>query len=89
METGDKPLSIKDTVVVPYGGYVAIRFVINNPGWWFFHCHIETHQLEGMAAVITELPSRMLQLQDTSAAMNVKTSPTIIGVVVLLLKLLL
>lgn len=45
METGDKPLSLKDTVVVPYGGYVVIRSVINNPGWWFFHCHIETHQL--------------------------------------------
>ena len=90
METADKPLSIKDTVVVPYGGYVAIRFVINNPGWWFFHCHIETHQLEGMAAVITELPSRMLQKEDASAAISVKTSPTIIGMVLLLLlKLLL
>jgi len=45
----------KDTVFVPYGGYTVIRFTVDNPGWWFFHCHIEIHQLEGMAAVIKEL----------------------------------
>ena len=45
----------KDTVIVPYGGYTVIRFMVDNPGWWFFHCHIEIHQLEGMAAVFKEL----------------------------------
>jgi len=45
----------KDTVIVPYGGYTVVRFVVDNPGWWFFHCHIEIHQLEGMAAVFSEL----------------------------------
>ena len=45
----------KDTVIVPYGGYTVVRFMVNNPGWWFFHCHIEVHQLEGMAAVFKEL----------------------------------
>jgi len=51
----------KDTVIVPYGGYTVIRFIVDNPGWWFLHCHIEIHQLEGMAAVIKELqrPSGM------------------------------
>ena len=46
--------SEKDTVVVPPGGYVVIRFECDNPGWWFLHCHIEPHQLEGMAMVIDE-----------------------------------
>ena len=46
--------SEKDTVIVPPGGYVVIRFERNNPGWWFLHCHIEPHQLEGMAMVINE-----------------------------------
>ena len=46
----------KDTVIVPFGGYTIIRFEVNNPGWWFIHCHIEVHQLGGMAAVIRELP---------------------------------
>ena len=45
----------KDTVIIPYGGYTVIRFIVDNPGWWFFHCHIEIHQLEGMAAVFKEL----------------------------------
>ena len=47
----------KDTVIVPYGGYAVIRFIVDNPGWWFLHCHIEIHQLEGMSAVIKELQS--------------------------------
>ena len=47
----------KDTVIVPYGGYAVIRFTVDNPGWWFLHCHIEIHQLEGMSAVVKELQS--------------------------------
>ena len=45
----------KDTVIVPFGGYVVIRFVVDNPGWWFMHCHIEIHTLEGMSVVFNEL----------------------------------
>ncbi|XP_078000277.1 uncharacterized protein LOC144452935 isoform X1 [Glandiceps talaboti] len=45
---------IKDTVIVPVGGYVVIRFVADNPGWWFVHCHIEIHQVEGMALMLKE-----------------------------------
>ena len=48
----------KDTVMVPAGGYVVIDFIADNPGYWFLHCHIETHQLEGMALVINELGSQ-------------------------------
>ena len=44
----------KDTVIVPAGGYVVIAFRANNPGYWFLHCHIESHQLEGMAVLIQE-----------------------------------
>lgn len=29
----------KDTVVLPYPGYVRLRFRANNPGFWLFHCH--------------------------------------------------
>ena len=44
----------KDTVVVPPGGYVVIRFISNNWGFWYMHCHIETHFLEGMTLVVNE-----------------------------------
>ena len=42
----------KDTVVVPSGGYVVIEFISTNPGFWFLHCHIEPHMMEGMAMVL-------------------------------------
>ena len=60
----------KDTVIVPAGGYVVIRFLADNPGYWFMHCHIEPHLLDGMAVVINELydlqnhpPTELEQLQ--------------------------
>ncbi len=48
----------KDTVIVPAGGYVVIAFEADNPGYWFMHCHIESHQLEGMGVIIREYPQR-------------------------------
>ena len=45
---------LKDTVLIPAGGYAVVYFKANNPGYWFLHCHIEVHQLEGMAVVINE-----------------------------------
>ena len=47
-----------DTILVPAGGYVVIQFRSDNPGFWFFHCHIEEHLLEGMAMVVAVDPSR-------------------------------
>ena len=48
----------KDTVMVPAGGYLVINFLSDNPGWWFLHCHIEVHQLEGMALIVDETDGR-------------------------------
>ena len=44
----------KDTVMIPAGGYVVVNFITDNPGFWFLHCHIEVHQLEGMALILSE-----------------------------------
>lgn len=41
----------KNTVQVPRLGWAAIRFVADNPGAWFMHCHFEFHIAMGMAAV--------------------------------------
>ena len=46
----------KDTVIVPAGGYVVIAFQADNPGYWFMHCHMEVHLLEGMAVIVQEYP---------------------------------
>jgi iron transport multicopper oxidase len=32
------------------------RFVADNPGTWFFHCHIEWHLQAGFAVVFVEAP---------------------------------
>ncbi|KAK3090802.1 hypothetical protein FSP39_014772 [Pinctada imbricata] len=42
----------KDTVTVPDGGYVILRIHATNPGFWFFHCHIEFHAEIGMGVVL-------------------------------------
>ncbi|NP_001155158.1 venom laccase precursor [Nasonia vitripennis] len=42
---------LKDTVMVPSGGYTILRFHANNPGYWFFHCHFEMHADIGMALI--------------------------------------
>ena len=40
----------KDTVLVPaHMGRVAVEFVADNPGRWFFHCHNAYHLEAGMA----------------------------------------
>lgn len=36
---------IKDTVVVPRGGFVRFRFRASNPGYWMFHCHLQLHMV--------------------------------------------
>ncbi|XP_052228206.1 uncharacterized protein LOC127842632 [Dreissena polymorpha] len=43
---------LKDTVTVPDGGYAILRFHADNPGFWFFHCHIEFHVDIGMGILI-------------------------------------
>uniref|UniRef100_A0A1I8PG11 Uncharacterized protein n=1 Tax=Stomoxys calcitrans TaxID=35570 RepID=A0A1I8PG11_STOCA len=46
------PAVEKDTIQVPPLGYIIIRFISDNPGFWALHCHIERHSLLGMTAVL-------------------------------------
>ncbi|KAL4072061.1 laccase [Scleroderma citrinum] len=39
---------------------VTIRFVTNNPGPWFFHCHINWHLHKGFAVVMAESISQIV-----------------------------
>ncbi|CAO2166987.1 unnamed protein product [Urochloa humidicola] len=54
----------RNTVGVPAGGWVAIRFRADNPGVWFMHCHLEVHVSWGlkMAWVVLDgaLPNEKL-----------------------------
>jgi len=46
----DPPL--KDTINIPSKSVLVIQWKANNPGKWFFHCHIEWHLMTGMARVL-------------------------------------
>ncbi|CAJ0585118.1 unnamed protein product, partial [Mesorhabditis spiculigera] len=41
--------SLRDTILIPVGGYATIRFRASNPGWWVAHCHLELHMMGGAA----------------------------------------
>ncbi|XP_073310978.1 laccase-17-like [Primulina huaijiensis] len=38
----------RNTIGVPVGGWVAIRFLADNPGVWFMHCHFDVHTSWGL-----------------------------------------
>ncbi|RVW15932.1 Laccase-4 [Vitis vinifera] len=38
----------RNTIGVPSGGWTAIRFLADNPGVWFMHCHLEVHTTWGL-----------------------------------------
>ena len=44
--------AVRDTVLVPAMGSVAIAFDANNPGRWAFHCHNLYHMAAGMMTEI-------------------------------------
>ncbi|CAG8558843.1 572_t:CDS:2 [Diversispora eburnea] len=48
---------VRDTVQVPGGGHIIIRYIADNPGVWAFHCHIEWHVDMGMVAQLIERPT--------------------------------
>lgn len=43
---------VKDTITAPSGGYTIVRFVADNPGTWFLHCHLDFHLEIGMALLV-------------------------------------
>ena len=45
---------LADTIFIPAGDYVVVYIQSDNPGYWYLHCHIEVHQLQGMAIIINE-----------------------------------
>ncbi|XP_019186338.1 PREDICTED: laccase-17-like [Ipomoea nil] len=54
----------RNTVGVPAGGWVALRFFADNPGVWFMHCHFDVHTSWGlrMAWIVLDgsLPTQKL-----------------------------
>ncbi|XP_010256880.1 PREDICTED: laccase-4-like [Nelumbo nucifera] len=49
----------RNTVGVPAGGWIAIRFLADNPGAWFMHCHFEAHTSWGLRMVWIVLDGKL------------------------------
>lgn len=46
----------RDTTEVKPNGHIVLRFTADNPGVWFFHCHIEWHMSQGLGLTFIEAP---------------------------------
>ncbi|EUC61473.1 multi-copper oxidase laccase-like protein, putative, partial [Rhizoctonia solani AG-3 Rhs1AP] len=57
----------RDTHIIPAGSWAVLRFIADNPGVWFMHCHIDWHLAEGFAAVIVVQPDAVAQMTIPSA----------------------
>lgn len=57
------------------GDNVTIRFVTDNPGPWFIHCHIEWHLEVGLAAVLAEDPTTVETFTPPSDWINLCPAP--------------
>ncbi|SAL98844.1 hypothetical protein [Absidia glauca] len=49
------PMS-RDTILINSLTFVVLRFRADNPGPWFFHCHIDWHLESGLAATFIVAP---------------------------------
>ncbi|SJM85923.1 uncharacterized protein ZBIST_2554 [Zygosaccharomyces bailii] len=52
---------LRDTVNIPGFGWGVIRFVVDNPGVWPFHCHIGWHMEAGLLLQINALQDEYSQ----------------------------
>ncbi|CAO3617127.1 unnamed protein product [Cunninghamella echinulata] len=55
IEWSKNPMS-RDTILINANSFVLLRFRADNPGAWFFHCHIDWHLESGLAATIITAP---------------------------------
>ena len=51
---------------------IVLRFKADNPGVWFFHCHIEWHLKQGLALLLIEAPEEMQNTESQQLTDNHK-----------------
>lgn len=71
---------IRDTVYVNPQSYMVLRFKADNPGVWFFHCHIEWHLEQGLALVFIEAPQEMQETESQQFTENYQAVCKNVGV---------
>ena len=48
------PLLARDTVTLPASGYLRLRWIVDSPGAWLVHCHINWHLYVGLGFVMRD-----------------------------------
>ncbi|KAH9478002.1 Iron multicopper oxidase fer1 [Psilocybe cubensis] len=61
---GQKNPIRRDTIQIPSMNSATLRVVADNPGVWFFHCHIEWHLEVGLAIQLVEAPLQAQALRE-------------------------
>lgn len=62
----------RDVVYVRGSSNMVLRFKADNPGVWYFHCHIEWHLEQGLAMVLIEAPEEMQKTESQQLTDNYK-----------------
>ena len=65
---------LRDTVTNWPNGWTAIRVTMNNPGVWFFHCHILPHLQMGMAVGLVVQADQIADFPDETASVQYCTA---------------
>lgn len=45
----------RDTETIELNSYIVLRFVVNNPGCWILHCHIDWHLAAGLGWIFRSI----------------------------------
>lgn len=53
----------RDVTMIPKGGCTIIRFKVDNPGVWVFHCHLIPHQSAGLLMEWVEKPKEIQKIK--------------------------
>ena len=48
------PLLARDTITIPAYGYMRLRWIVDSPGAWITHCHIDWHLYVGLGFVMRD-----------------------------------
>ena len=64
---GQENPSRRDTITIPPSGYVVLRWRADNPGAWFFHCHVrDLHSLFRLSLTDVDVGADRLALEQWS-----------------------
>ncbi|KAI8016680.1 Laccase-8 [Camellia lanceoleosa] len=74
----------RNTIVVPAGGWIVVRFQANNPGVWLMNCHMDIHVPWGlsMAFAVENMPTPSTMLPPPLGDLPKSLAPNLLEMIV-------